>query len=370
MTQYLDISYDKGMMRRDALACGACPAGQERFDWLSDIPESDFSGQADKYVEIAFDNGLRKDFYLLNDSLSVYVGDKVAVESSSVGYDIGRVLLKGYLAYQQIRRKRFKIDLITKKILRLASKEELDLLESCKAKEKEWLKESRILAQQLALDMRISKVEIQADGKKATFFYTAEERVDFRELIRHYAQMFRVKIEMRHISTRQEAAKLGGLGSCGRVLCCSAWMSELKSVNINAARYQGLGLNKNKLSGQCGRLKCCLNFELDFYLEALEQFPKRCEEIKTNKGIGKLLKKDIFHATLTYSFEDSDVGIQVLDIETVKEMVAQNRQGKTAELPVVQPLSPFQTRIKQESGFNNVGAIALKQLDRRRKQKK
>src|SRR5690606_27809064 len=213
-----------------------------------------------------------------------------------------------------------------KKILRLATSRDLELMEANKAREKDAVIQSRAIARQLNLDMKISQVEMQADGKKATFFYIADERVDFRESIKVYAKEFKVEVEMRQIGARQEAGKVGGIGSCGRELCCSSWLTEFKSVNTNAARYQNLSINQIKLSGQCGRLKCCLNYELDTYLDALQFFPNDADVLELEKGRAFLVKKDIFKNLMWYTVRDSNKHYP-LTIETVKKIKADNREG-------------------------------------------
>ncbi|WP_232517135.1 regulatory iron-sulfur-containing complex subunit RicT [Chitinophaga sp. MD30] len=195
-----------------------------------------------------------------------------------------------------------------------------------KARERDAMIKARALARNLGLEMKLAEVEIQADGRKATFFYTADDRVDFRELIKIYASEFRVKVEMRQIGARQEAGKVGGIGSCGRELCCSTWLSDFKSVNTTAARYQNLSINQAKLSGQCGRLKCCLNYELDTYLDALKDFPEDADSIQTANGTANLQKKDIFKNLMWYSYENSNKQYP-LTITRVKEIRQLNKQG-------------------------------------------
>ena len=213
-----------------------------------------------------------------------------------------------------------------KKVLRRASDRDLDLLKQNKDREKEAVIRSRAISRQLKLDMKVSQVEIQADGRKATFYYIADDRVDFRELIKIFASEFRVKVEMRQIGARQEAGKVGGIGSCGRELCCSTWLTDFKSVNTTAARYQNLSINQSKLSGQCGRLKCCLNYELDTYLDALQQFPDNADTLQVAKGTALLIKKDIFKNLMWYVLPDSNKQYPLL-IERVKQIKKLNQQN-------------------------------------------
>jgi cell fate regulator YaaT (PSP1 superfamily) len=243
-------------------------------DWLANLPFSDPESSC-RIVEISFNHGSRKDFYR-NNSLQIFEkGELVAVEGVS-GFDVGSISLTGELVRLQLKKHGIKEDSPEiKKILRRASEQDIAKWEENKAREKDVLIRSRAIARQLKVDLKMAEVEIQADGRKATFFYIADDRVDFRELIKIYAGEFKVKVEMKQIGARQEAGKVGGIGSCGRELCCSTWLTDFKSVNTNAARYQNLSINQTKLSGQCGRLKCCLNYELDTYLDALQYFPEK-----------------------------------------------------------------------------------------------
>jgi len=256
-----------------------------------------------------------------------------------------------------------------KRILRSSGERDLDLFNQQKAREREVLARSRAAARQLKLPMKLSEVEIQADGKKATFFYTADDRVDFRELIKIYAADFKLKVEMRQIGIRQEAAKVGGIGSCGRELCCSTWLNDFKSVNTTAARYQNLSINQTKLSGQCGRLKCCLNFELDTYLDALQQFPDYADTLDTESGTAHLIKKDIFKNLMWYVLPNNTKHYP-LTIQRVKEIKRLNREGqKVAEL---EPVEITSGKIKEaEPAFVDlVGQISLRTLEKNERKKR
>jgi cell fate regulator YaaT (PSP1 superfamily) len=236
-------------------------------------------------------------------------------------------------------------------------------MQETKAREAKVLIRSRAMARQLKLELKMAEVEIQADGRKATFFYIADDRVDFRELIKLYAGEFKVKVEMRQIGARQEAGKVGGIGSCGRELCCSTWLTDFKSVNTNAARYQNLSINQTKLSGQCGRLKCCLNYELDTYLDALQFFPTDCDMLEVAKGRAFLVKKDIFRNLMWYTMADSNKQYP-LTIETVKKIKAQNREGiKPEEMETVEVVSGKPKEIEPEYA-DIVGQISLKSLEK------
>ena len=258
--------------------CSTCEVSENRgcgvstvFDWLYQIesPKSESS----KLVEVQF-KGDRKDFYINNENLTLNKGDIIAVEGGKSGHDIGRITMTGELVSLQITRKKRDVNKDPlKKIYRIASERDKQKWKSAIEKESDTLAKAKRLIDRYKLEMKLTDVEFQGDNSKATFYYTAEKRVDFRELIKEYSAQFKIKVEMRQIGARQESAKLGGLGSCGRELCCSTWMTEFPSVSTAAARYQQLSINPQKISGQCGRLKCCLNFELDGYVEALKFFP-------------------------------------------------------------------------------------------------
>jgi cell fate regulator YaaT (PSP1 superfamily) len=239
-----------------------------------------------------------------------------------------------------------------------------------KSRERDALIRSRAIARQLKLDMKMSEVEIQADGRKATFFYIADDRVDFRELIKLYAGEFRLKVEMRQIGARQEAAKVGGIGSCGRELCCSTWLSDFKSVNTTAARYQNLSINQSKLSGQCGRLKCCLNYELDTYLDALQNFPDNAESLQVAKGTASLIKKDIFKNLMWYVLPDSNKQFP-LTIERVRKIRQMNMRNEIPDGLEPVEISATKDKEPEESGFVDlVGQISLKTLEKADRKKR
>ena len=336
-------------------------------DWLLNLPFSDPESNC-KVIEISFKQGSRKEFFR-NTTLQYFdKGDYVSVEGVS-GFDVGEVSLTGELVRLQMKKKgvdEFSPDM--KKILRRSTERDIETFKISKSREKEILARSRAIARQLNVQMKLSVVEIQADGKKGTFFYTADDRVDFRELIKIYAGDFKVKVEMRQIGIRQEAAKVGGIGSCGRELCCSTWLNEFKSVNTTAARYQNLSINQTKLSGQCGRLKCCLNYELDTYLDALQQFPDYAETLDTAMGTAHLIKKDIFKNLMWYVLPNNTKHYP-LTILRVKEIKRLNREGqKVDELQAVE-ITGKQKEV--EPAFADlVGQISLKTLeknDRRRR---
>ncbi len=352
---------------------GGCSSGgcnrMNVFNWLSALPLHD-SAKPYPVIEVSFNKGSRKDFYRNNTNLILEKGEMIAVEGVS-GFDVGMVSLTGELVKLQMKKYSVKEDPQMKRVMRMATEEDLAVFYKQKDREQEVMVRSRAIAKHFNLEMKICEVEIQADGKKATFFYTADNRVDFRELIKTYASEFKVKVEMRQIGARQESAKVGGIGSCGRELCCSTWLTDFKSVNTTAARYQNLSINQTKLSGQCGRLKCCLNYELDTYMDALRVFPDHAESIETTQGVAHLQKKDIFKNLMWYSYRESSKQYP-LTIARVKEIIKLNKDGvKPDELQAVELESNTnKVGIKVEMGFvNDVGQISLKALEKSSKKK-
>src|ERR1700742_4965974 len=337
-------------------------------DWLANLPFSDPESGC-RIVEVSFNQGSRKDFYRNATTLPFEKGDMVSVEGVS-GFDVGEVTLTGELVRLQLKKKGVEEkNPEIKKVLRKANDKDLEIMQQNKARERDALIRSRAIARQLKLDMKMSEVEIQADGRKATFFYIADDRVDFRELIKLYAGEFRLKVEMRQIGARQEAAKVGGVGSCGRELCCSTWLSDFKSVNTTAARYQNLSINQSKLSGQCGRLKCCLNYELDTYLDALQNFPENAETIQVSKGTATLIKKDIFKNLMWYVLPDSNkqYPLTIERVRKIRQMNMRNEVPDSLEPVEVSPGKPKEV----ESGFVDlVGQISLKTLEKADRKKK
>lgn len=271
------------------------------FDWLANMSLPN-GVEPFNCVEIRFKNG-RKQFFHNPENLTLSIGDVVATEASP-GHDVGVVTLTGELVRVQMKKKKVKEDSEeVLKVYRKASQRDIDIWQEARDKEDKMKVRAREIAIRLDLRMKISDIEFQGDGSKATFYYTAEERVDFRQLIKEFAREFNTRIEMRQIGFRQEAARLGGIGSCGRELCCSTWLTDFRSVNTSAARYQQLSLNPQKLAGQCGKLKCCLNYELDTYLDALKDFPKTDTKLYTKKGTAVCQKIDIFQGVLWYAYE-------------------------------------------------------------------
>jgi len=300
------------------------------YDWISTLDIHDPS--ALNLVEVSFKKGARKDFFSNAAYTNAYTGDMVVVSTDS-GLDVGKITLSGELVRAQMKKKRYHEDKVSHKVIRRANSRDLEKLSEARALEKNTLVKSRAIARTLDLEMKIGDIEYQGDKRKATIYYTAEGRIDFRELVRSYVKEFNVKIEMRQIGARQESARIGGIGSCGRELCCSTWLSDFKTVTTAAARYQNIAINQSKLSGQCGRLKCCLNYELDSYMDALKGFPKKADYIKTAKGKAALIKTDIFKGLMFYVYVDTPFRSPVvaLDIERVKKIQFLNKKGEVPE---------------------------------------
>lgn len=338
------------------------------FDWLADIPIAYDDSSASRFFEVSFKNGSRKEFYRNRNKLLIDTHDIVVVETEGNGYDVGVVSLSGELVRLQMKKKKVQENSSgIKSVMRIANEEDLAKWNESRALEQQTMVRARAIARQMELEMKISDVEYQGDGRKATFSYTAESRVDFRELIKVFASEFKVRIEMNHIGARQEAGKVGGIGACGRELCCSTWLTDFKTVATSAARYQQLSINQAKLSGQCGRLKCCLNYELDTYLDALSFIPKGVDKIETETGVAYLQKTDIFKRLMFYAYKDSSV-YHPLTTERVKEIAELNKRGnKPADLGAV-TLEPVK---KENLEFaDTVGHITLESLNKNKKRKK
>jgi cell fate regulator YaaT (PSP1 superfamily) len=296
------------------------------FDWLSNM-QLPANMEPFNAVEVRFKNG-RKEFFQNLENLTLSIGDTVATEAAP-GHDIGIVTLTGELVRVQMKKKKIplKVEALPK-IYRKASQKDIDIWQDVRDKEADVQKRSREIAIRHGLHMKISDVEFQGDASKVIFYYTAEERVDFRELIKEFARTFSTRIEMKQVGFRQEAARLGGIGSCGRELCCSTWLTDFRSVNTSAARYQQLSLNPQKLAGQCGKLKCCLNYELDTYMEALESFPSTETKLQTDKGNATCQKIDIFKGLLWYAYEKEFMNWHELTAEKANEIIEMNKKGK------------------------------------------
>lgn len=308
------------------------------FDWLSNI-NNPAPNRCD-FVEVRFKND-RKSFYKNVNNIPLHIGSVVTVESSP-GHDVGVISLTGELVKIQMKKKKFSEESALK-IYRLANQKDLEVWQEVRKKEENVKIEARKIAHRLGLEMKITDVEYQGDASKVTFYYTADNRVDFRQLIKDYAGAFRTKIDMKQIGFRQEAAKVGGIGSCGRELCCSTWLTDFRSVNTNVARYQQLSINPQKLAGQCGKLKCCLNYELDSYLDALSNFPSSSTTLDTEKGRAFCIKIDVFKKKMWFAYVENSIAWYDFDIDLVKKLIAKNKRGeKTLPLEELkQPETPF-----------------------------
>ena len=355
---------------------GSCASGScnrlNTFDWLTTMEIED----VDPFhvVEVSFKNGSRKAFFFNQPYTRASTGDMVVVDTQS-GCDVGRISLSGELVRLQMRKKRVSVEGFFPKVVRKANERDLEKLDEVRKLELDTMIRARAIARTLNLNMKVGDVEYQGDGKKATFYYTADGRVDFRELIRQFARDFKVKIEMRQIGARQEASRVGGIGPCGRELCCSTWLTSYRTVGTAAARYQNLAINQAKLSGQCGRLKCCLNYELDTYMEALSNFPDDADRLKTKEGVANLVKTDIFKGLMYYGLEkDHGRGrLYALDLEQVKLVRAKNKRGEfpddLANLAVVPDTSGMEDEPEFSAG-DLTGVVELPMEERHKKKKK
>lgn len=346
----------------DWLANMSLPNGEEPFDW----------------VEVRFKNG-RKHYYKNTEKLTLSIGDIVATQAQ-FGHDVGMVTLTGELVRIQMKRKKvFESNDETLKIYRKATQKDIDIWSEYRDKEEPMKVKARQFAIDINLQMKISDIEFQGDGSKATFYYTAEDRVDFRELIKMYAREFKTRIEMKQVGFRQEASRLGGIGSCGRELCCSTWLTDFRSVSTSAARYQQLSLNPQKLAGQCGKLKCCLNYELDTYLDALKDFPKTDTKLYTGKGVAVCQKTDIFKGLLWYAYEGEWSNWHVITTAQAKEIIELNKKKeKVASLEeyasdvAANTKSEFENVVGQDSltRFDSKGPRKKNKRNNRNKNKK
>jgi len=342
---------------------GSCGTGScdklTVFDWLSNM-ELPTGQKPFDIVEVRFKNG-RKHFFKNEKNFQLTIGEVLAVEGNP-GHDIGTVSLTGELVKIQMKKKKVALDSDeVKKIYRKATVKDIDTWEHARNRETETQKKGREIIIKLGLKMKLSDVEYQGDGNKATFYYTADERVDFRQLIRELASSFSIRVEMKQVGLRQEAARLGGVGSCGRELCCSTWLTDFRKVNTASARYQQLSLNPQKLAGQCGKLKCCLNYELDTYLDALKGFPSQSVTLKTAKGLGIFIKMDIFKEILWYTYREDKSKWFKLTLAQVQEIIEENKQGNKVDgLEEFDAENIVETKIDFE---NVVGQDSLTRFD-------
>ncbi len=350
---------------------GSCNSGNcgkmTVVDWLSNMTLPSNQEKFDIF-EVRFKNG-RKAFYRNADNIPIQMGDIIAVEGSP-GHDIGVVSLSGELVKLQMKKKG--VEQKSKEILKIyrkASQRDIDIWIEARDKELDVQKKSRLIVDRLGLSMKLSDIEFQGDGTKATFYYTADDRVDFRQLIRELASTFGIRIEMKQVGLRQEAARLGGIGSCGRELCCSTWLSDFRSVSTSAARYQQLSLNPLKLAGQCGKLKCCLNYELDSYLDALSDFPNTELKLFTEKGRASFQKMDIFQRLLWYAYDDNPIQWHKLTVDQANEVISQNK--KKINPPNLEDFSLELENVNEEQKLfiDNVGQDSITRFDKPKRKK-
>lgn len=335
------------------------------FDWLGNmnLPE----GQSPcSIVEVRFKNS-RKEFFRNTNNLTLNVGDAIAVEASS-GHDMGTVSLTGELVRLQLKKRNINFDSEEiKKVYRKAKQTDIDKWREAQALETNTMYRARTIALKLGLEMKLSDVEFQGDKSKAVFYYTADARVDFRELIKVLADEFKVRIEMKQIGARQEASRLGGIGSCGRELCCSTWLTDFRTVNTSAARYQQLSLNPLKLAGQCGKLKCCLNYELDSYVDALKEFPDMDgKKLQTKKGDAFLQKTDIFKRMMWFSYRGEPGVFIPMDVKAVHAILEANAKGEMPDALIPTFNKITEKVVVVEPNFENVvGQDSLTRFDRK-----
>jgi cell fate regulator YaaT (PSP1 superfamily) len=350
---------------------GGCTSGgcnrMNVYDWFADIPIS--FNENFNIVEVSFKKGARKGFYRNPSNLEVHKGQLVVVEAAQ-GYDVGEVSLQGELVKSQMKKRKVtERDDTIRNMLRIANEQDSATIVDIRAKENETMVRARAISRSMNLEMKIGDVEFQGDNKKVTIFYTADDRVDFRELVKIYAKEFKVKIEMRQIGARQEAGRIGGIGTCGRELCCSTWLNDFKSVTTQTVRYQNLAINTDKLSGQCGRLKCCLNYELDTYNDALRNFPKHADRIETEEGTAYLKKTEILKKQMWYEFDAQRGNFFKLDIQDVKDLIFMNKSGKKPK-----SLEDFaiveEVKIDESKHEDLVGQVTIATLEEKERKKR
>jgi len=351
---------------------GGCSSGgcnrMNVFDWFADIPIS--FNENFNIVEVSFKKGARKGFYRNPSNLELHKGGLVVVEAAQ-GYDVGEVSLQGELVKLQMKKRKVtERDDTIRNILRIANEQDTSTIVEIRAKENETMVRARAIARSMNLEMKIGDIEFQGDNKKGTIFYTADDRVDFRELVKVYAKEFKVKIEMRQIGARQEAGRIGGIGTCGRELCCSTWLNDFKSVTTQTVRYQNLAINTDKLSGQCGRLKCCLNYELDTYNDALRNFPKHADRIDTEDGMAYLKKTEILKKQMWYEYDTQRGNFFKLEIQDVKDLLFMNKSGKKPksldDFAIVEDVKVDESKHEDLVGQVTIATLEEKERKKRR----
>ncbi|NDV45920.1 hypothetical protein D0T49_02520 [Paludibacter sp. 221] len=335
------------------------------YDWMCDLPETE---KDTDFVEVQFKN-TRKGYFLNSNKIPLEKGDMVAVEASP-GHDIGEVTLIGRLVLAQMKKCKFNPEKMEiKRVYRKAKDSDMEKYHEAKAKEQNTMIKSRQIAEDLKLDMKIGDVEYQGDGNKAIFYYIANERVDFRQLIKVFAETFRIRIEMKQIGARQEAGRIGGIGPCGRELCCSKWMKNFCSVSTSAARYQDISLNPQKLAGQCAKLKCCMNFELDVYVDATKDLPSKEIQLETLDSVYFHFKTDVFKALITYSTSPTfGANLITISAERAKEIIAMNKKGRKPE-SLTDPKEEKASKATPVDYENVVGQDSLTRFDNDKKKR-
>ncbi len=355
---------------------GGCSSGgcnrMNVYDWFTDIPIS--FNENFNIVEVSFKNGARKGFYRNSGNLELHKGQQVVVEAAQ-GYDVGEISLQGELVKLQMKKRKItERDDTIRNVVRTANEQDCNTIIDIRAKEPETMVRARAIARSMNLEMKIGDIEFQGDNKKVTIFYTADDRVDFRELVKIYAKEFKVKIEMRQIGARQEAGRIGGIGTCGRELCCSTWLNDFKSVTTQTVRYQNLAINTDKLSGQCGRLKCCLNYELDTYNDALRGFPKHADKIDTEEGLAFLKKTEILKKQMWYEYENRRGNFIKLDIKDVKELLFMNKSGKKPksldDFAIIEDVQVDESKHEDLVGQVTIATLEEKERKKRRNKNK
>lgn len=350
---------------------GGCSSGgcnrMNVMDWFADMPLS--FNENFNIIEVSFKKGARKGFYRNNTNIDLHKGQVVVVEAAQ-GYDVGEVSLQGELVKAQMKKRKIsERDDTIRTVMRSANDEDIKTLLHIRSLEQETLVRARAMSRSLNLEMKIGDIEYQGDNKKVTIYYTADDRVDFRELVKVYAKEFKVKIEMRQIGARQEAARIGGIGTCGRELCCSTWLGDFKSVTTQAVRYQNLAINTDKMSGQCGRLKCCLNYELDTYNDALRSFPKQTDKIETEEGVAWLRKTEILKKQLVYEYEQQRGVFIKLGLEDAKELLWMNKNGKKPKSLLDFAIVEAQ-KVDESKHEDLVGQVSLTTLEEKERRKR
>ena len=359
----MEYKLDTGGCRMNKKGCNRNSTQKlSTFDWMCDLPETQ---KETDFVEVQFKN-TRKDYFLNSTKISLEKGDMVAVESSP-GHDIGEVTLVGKLVVIQMKKNNVHPDKIeVKRVYRKAKETDLEKFQEAKSKEQGTMIRARQIAESLKLNMKIGDVEFQGDGNKAIFYYIADERVDFRQLIKVFAESFRVRIEMKQIGARQEAGRIGGIGPCGRELCCSSWITNFNSVSTSAARYQDISLNPQKLAGQCAKLKCCMNYELDSYMDAIKGFPSKEIHLDTLENTYYHFKTDVFKGLISYSTtQNFGANVVTISAKRAKDIIAMNRKGQKPEM--LDDHSEEEVKPVAIDYENGVGQDSLTRFDTKKK---